>query len=278
MTEKLEGGDIDWKQVERQLERGFTACPRRFGSTVVIERQKPLKPAAMMNEALAEEERDEWGDLEAWPGSLSELLEQHGIEERRLLDFYWDGLGPTSWVAGLVLIGNGRRRYLSYWNELESYLTVAAIEPWDDPIALSGTVRRLLGRNGKGFGVTPFGSLPTTTTNRAPELIGESVVRQAYFDLLQWWEREQRGAWATFAEEHYGRIVEPNHLQRSLDLLQTLPSLDNPGAISAWLAERDAVSATLPDQARQRLFDEWFARAYDEEPFAAPNDASPTIS
>ena len=259
---------MDWKQVESQLERGFRARPTPSGSTVVIERRKPLKLAAMMNEALSEEERDEWGDLEAWPGSLSELLEQHAIEERRLLYFYWDGLGPTSWVAGLVLIGNGRRRYLSYWNELESYLTVAAIEPWDDPIALSGTVRRLLGRNGKGFGVTPFGSLPTETTNRAPELIGESVVRQAYFDLLQWWEREQGGAWATLAEEHYGRIVEPNHLQRSLDLLKTLPRLDEPKAISAWLAERDAESAALPDQARQRLFDDWFAGAYDEEPIA----------
>lgn len=64
-----------------------------------------------MNEALSEDERDECGDLEAWPGSLSELLEQHGIEERRLLYFYWDGFGPTSWVAGLVLIGNGKRRY-----------------------------------------------------------------------------------------------------------------------------------------------------------------------
>jgi hypothetical protein len=169
-------------------------------------------------------------------------------------------------VAGLVLIGNGRRRYISYWNELESYLTVAAIEPWDDPIALSGTVRRLLGRNGKGFGVTLFGSLPTETTNRAPDLVAEPVIRQAYFDLLEWWEREQGGAWATFAEEHYGRIVEPDHLQRSLDMLQTLPSLNDPEAISAWVAERDAESTALPDQARQRVFDEWFASAYEEEP------------
>jgi hypothetical protein len=259
---------MDWKQMERRLERGFRARPRRSGSTIVIERRRPLKLAAIMNEALSEDEQDEWGDLEAWPGSLSELLEQHGIEERRLLYFYWDGVGPTSWVAGLVLIGNGRRRYLSYWNELESYLTVAAIEPWHDPIALSETVRRLLGRNGKGFGVTPFGSLPTETTNRAPELIAKPVVRQAYFDLLQWREREQGAAWITLADEHYGRIAEPNHLERSLDLLKTLPRLDEPKAISAWLAERDAESAALPDQARQRLFDDWFAGAYDEEPIA----------
>ena len=80
---------------------------------------------------------------------------------------------------------------------------------------------------------------------------------------FQWWEREQGGTWATLAEEYYGRLVEPNHLQRSLDLLQTLPSLDNPEAISGSVAEREADSAALPDQVRQRLFDEWFASAYD---------------
>jgi hypothetical protein len=40
-----------------------------------------------------------------------------------------------------------------------------------------------------------------------------------------------------------------------------LPSLDDPEAISAWLAERDTESAAFTDQARQRLFDEWFASA-----------------
>jgi hypothetical protein len=118
----------------------------------------------------------------------------HRVEERRLLRFYWDGLGPTSWVAGLVLIGNGKRRYLSYWNELESYLTVAAIEPSDDPLAISGTLQLLLSRNGRGFGVDIFGSLPTETTNHAPLLVEESVIRQAYFDLIHFWERDHGGA------------------------------------------------------------------------------------
>jgi hypothetical protein len=133
----------------------------------VIERRRPFKLATAMNEALSEEEQEEWGDLEDWPGSLSELLAEHRIGERQLLFFYWDGFGPTSWVAGVVLIGNGKRRDLCYWNELESYLAVAAIEPSDDPLALSGTIRRLLERNGRTFGVDLFGSLPTETTNRA---------------------------------------------------------------------------------------------------------------
>ena len=73
---------MDWKQVERWLERPFTAAPRRYGSTEVIERRKPFRLAAAMEVALSEEELEEWGDLEAWPGSLSELLPEHGIEER----------------------------------------------------------------------------------------------------------------------------------------------------------------------------------------------------
>jgi hypothetical protein len=57
-----------------------------------------------MNAAPSESERDEWSDLEAWPGSLSQLLEAHGVEERALPRF-WDGSGPISWLAGL----GGRR-------------------------------------------------------------------------------------------------------------------------------------------------------------------------
>jgi hypothetical protein len=48
---------VDWKQVERQLERGFGARPRRFGSTGVIERRKPLRLAATMNETLTQNSR-----------------------------------------------------------------------------------------------------------------------------------------------------------------------------------------------------------------------------
>lgn len=105
---------MDWWKVERRLERGFSARPRRFGATLVSERRRPFRLAPAIEETLSEEEVEEFDDLEAWPGSLSELLEQNEIEERRLLDFYWDGWGPTSSVAGLVLIGNGRKRYLAY--------------------------------------------------------------------------------------------------------------------------------------------------------------------
>ena len=81
---------------------------------------------------------------------------------------------------------------------------------------------------------------------------------------MQMWERQRRDAWATFAEEHYSRLVEPNHLTRCLDLLKTLPPLDDLDAIQRRNAERIAESTRMPDHARQALFDEWFAAAYEE--------------
>jgi hypothetical protein len=241
---------MDWEKVERRLERGFSAQPRRFGSTLLIERRRPIPLARAITEALSADEVEE---LDAWPGSLSELLEQNAIEERTLLDFHWDGIGPASWVAGLVLIGNGRKRYLAFWDEVESYRALAVLHPWDDGLAVSAVVKRVLSCNGAAFGIALFGSLPTETTNHAIELVSRDVVRQAYFDLMQWWERVG-GAWLNLAEEHFGRIVEPNHLQRSLDILGALRQP----------AERAAESAAMSDDARQRLFDEWFATAYDE--------------
>ena len=61
---------------------------------------------------------------------------------------------------------------------------------------------------------------------------------------------------------HYGRIVEPNHLQRSLDILHTLPRLDDPTTVDAWLnGDNDP---PIDTQTRERLFQEWFQSAYEE--------------
>jgi hypothetical protein len=255
---------MDWEKVERRLERSFSARWRRFGSTAVSERRRPFPLAPAISDTLTAEEVEEYGDLVAWPGSFSELLAHNKIEQRELLRFYWEGLGPISWGAGLVLIGNGRRRYLACWDEIESYRALAALDPWDDPLAVSAVVKRLLVRNGATFGIAMFGSLPTETSNHAPDLVPVTVVRQAYFDLMQWWECERGSPWIDLADEHFGRIVEPNHLQRGLDILETLPMLTQSGALGQWLEDRDTESAAMPDEIRQRLFDEWFGSAYDE--------------
>jgi hypothetical protein len=197
------------------------------------------------------------GSLEHWPGSVHHVLDGH---LRDLLFFYWDGLGPTSSVAGLQVLELGQRSYLVCWNEIQSYQAVAALEGWRDKLVVSAAVKEILRQNGWPHGIGLFGSVPTETTNRIPELLPEAVVRQAYFDFLQWQEREQRDAWACLAQEHFGRIVEPNHLQRSLDILHR--AAEDP---DQWLEELEAESEELDDAFRQRLFDEWFQTAYEVE-------------
>ena len=77
---------------------------------------------------------------------------------------------------------------------------------------------------------------------------------------MQWAERERGGARNELAERALGRMVEPDHLQRCLDILAGLPRLDDPDAVSAYLEGDDAPD--LDDKARRRLFDEWFATTY----------------
>jgi hypothetical protein len=79
---------------------------------------------------------------------------------------------------------------------------------------------------------------------------------------MQWSERDTGWAWAALAEEHYGRMVEPDPLRRSLDILRTLPRLDDLQALDTFLRQQEADSAAMDDHTRQRLFDEWFAEAY----------------
>jgi hypothetical protein len=44
---------------------------------------------------------------------------------------------------------------------------------------------------------------------------------------MEWAESVDPGARAMLASEHYGRIVEPNHLQRPLDILKPLGTLES---------------------------------------------------
>jgi len=82
---------------------------------------------------------------------------------------------------------------------------------------------------------------------------------QAYFDWLQW--DKDGSAWNELAEEHFGRIVEPDHLERSLDALRRLPRLDDPDAVSAYLEDDDAPE--LDEKAKRTLFEEWFVSTYE---------------
>ena len=76
---------------------------------------------------------------------------------------------------------------------------------------------------------------------------------------------DSTNSWGELAAEHFGRLVEPNHLQRSLDLLQRLPRLDDQSAVDAWLEERESDDGSdLPEAARRRLLSEFLDSGYEE--------------
>jgi hypothetical protein len=244
---------MNWDEVEHELARAFEGKLDRIDEAVVVHLDSPLALGPVLESALSEDERDEHGDLESSPGDVHELLVEADAQVS-LLGFYWESLGPMSWVAGMVLVGRERRRYLCVWDETESYRAFAAVEPWDDSRALVAAVSAYLVCNGRDHGDGLFGSLPHEVTSHRPDLLPTADVKQALFDYMQWAESVDPGAWSLLAEEHYGRIVEPDHLQRSLDVLETMGSID--------LDEIEADSTAMSDDARQRLFDEWFATAY----------------
>jgi hypothetical protein len=200
------------------------------------------------------EDWEEVGAVEGWPGSVAELLEQKDAEVG-LLRFYWDGLGPISWSAAMTLVGTGRRRALCVWDEVDSYRAVAAVEPWDDPVAVSAAATAYLSVNGTRHGDGLFGSLPHEVSNDSPFLLPAAVVARALFDYMEWCESVVPGAWSMLASEHYGRMVEPNHLQRCLDIMSSFSLTD--------LDDHARESARMSIEARQRLFGEWWADAYD---------------
>jgi hypothetical protein len=61
---------MNWDRVERALDRGFTARPRAYGETLVVERRKPFPLAQVMEAALDEDEHDAHSSLEYWPASV----------------------------------------------------------------------------------------------------------------------------------------------------------------------------------------------------------------
>jgi hypothetical protein len=119
---------MDWQKVERELSRAFRARPERVGEALVVHRRRPVALAPLMESAMTEDELQEHGDLALWPADVSELLTEAGAEEE-LLRFYWESFGPMSWVAGMVLVGTGRRRYVGVWAEEDSHRVFAAVEP-----------------------------------------------------------------------------------------------------------------------------------------------------
>jgi hypothetical protein len=90
-------------------------------------------------------------------------------------------------------------------------------------------------------------------------LLSRSALENAFARLLDLYS-----GWGALADEHFGRIVEPNHLQRCLDLLDDLPRLDDEGALDAWLERIEDDGSDLAEPARRLLLKEFLDRGYEE--------------
>jgi hypothetical protein len=242
-------------RLNQLLEKAFRAEPERLNGGKVWRLKRPRPLAPLLDSVLdTEEERELYGgSFEAWPGNISELLEGYGLH-RPLLGADWDGFGPVSWSAGLTAIETGSRVYLCVWDELGSYRLVAAVAPAGNSPTLAAVVSELLA------GGALVGHPPHNLTNYAPELLDRRAVEAALAALV-----DSTNGWGELADEHFGRLVEPDHLQRCLDLLQGLPRLDDRDAVAAWLEQHDGNDGSdLPEPARRRLLTEFLDSAYEE--------------
>src|SRR5262245_4115136 len=213
---------------------------------------KARRLAPLLEKSLeGEEERELYGGtFEGWPGNVQEILDEHGLH-RRLVTLNWDGFGPVSWSAGVVAIEAGGRAYVCTWDELESYQLHAAVGAVGDTDPLRELVCGLLSSGSLVHHV------PHYVWNYAPGLLDREAIEDAFARQL-----DASEGWGALAEEHYGRIVEPNHLQRCLDILQRLPRLDE---LDAWLADReDDDGSDLPEPARRALLREFLDGGYEE--------------
>ena len=197
-----------------------------------------------------------------WPAVPLELLEQR-YEAVKWFDFYWDAIGPTSWISNLYLLRREWRSSLvCLLNEEEPLFLLGLVESHDNRLLLSRLFTRLIDRNGKHFGVNVFGSLPTETTNWLPHLVDERVIKQAYWDWLEWAEPAQFDSWLDLEQSLALYDLEPNPMKRSLAVLSGLPNLTEPTAVADWLDEHDQESAGLPDHSKQAILDWYFRRRY----------------
>jgi len=233
----------------KSLEKAFSrTAATELGGERVWRLRKPRPLAPLLEKSLEGELYR--GTFQGWPGNVREILDEHGLH-RALATLSWDGFGPVSWSAGVVAIETGGRAYLCSWDELESYQVHAAVSSVGDSDALRELVVGLLASG------SLVQNVPHYVWNYAPGLLDREAIEDAFARQL-----DASDGWGALAEEHYGRIVEPNHLQRCLDILERLPRLDE---LDKWVDAREGDDGSdLPESARRTLLREFVDRGYEE--------------
>jgi hypothetical protein len=259
---------IDWTQFDATLAAAF--CERRVkvGDGIVLtgaERRPLLGHELLGASSDTPEEREEIATYEWWPASILELLEQRYRPEQ-WFGFYWDSIGPMSWSSSLWLLHrDGGSSIVALLHEEQPFYLLGLVDPDDDPLLLSPLFSEIVKENGRGFGVDLFGSLPIETTNWRPDLVPQAVVKQSYWDWMEWAEEVEGSAWVNLEETLAIYELEPNPMKRAFAAFTGLPDLNSEPAIQTWLGDRDAESAGFPDHSKQSILDWYFQRRYTTE-------------
>jgi hypothetical protein len=253
---------LNTERFAKLLERAFarTNVKELHGSPVrKLRKPRPLAPALEKSLEGDEELEIYAGTLKDWPGNVAEILDEHGLH-RSLITLNLDGFGPVSLSAGVVAVEVSGWTYVCAWDELESYQLHYAIGAVGDTEALRELVTDIISSG------TLVQHVPHYVWNRAPGLLDRTDIESAFARHL-----DDIQGWGALAEEHYGRLVEPNHLQRCLDILHRLPDADE---LDGWLEDLDSDDGSdLSKEARRDLLREFLDHGYEEIPPSASDEA-----
>jgi len=155
---------MDWYSVDRRLAPLFRGAPRKVGAGFWIPAKEAIPLAPLLDEALDEDEREEFeGTFVDWPAHVELVLEGTDARTKGVLSAFWSSSPGSSSVIGLELVGVAARSYLCYWADFydgEGYRAVACLQPGFDDTVARNVVEQVLLTNGTAFGLELFFGSP----------------------------------------------------------------------------------------------------------------------
>ena len=228
----------------------------RVGNGLVLTPPDPLDLPASLVEISANQ--DEAADVEFFGGR--EILERRfGVYT--LMDFVWEGLGPTSSWAGFQVADLGPTGALICWQtEIPPDVAPVLIRGGDDQALWSDFLLDLFADNGQSYGIYVLGGPPSEITNRRADLLPAATVRQACRLWLDRASEENETEWVELRDFVIACMEQPNSLTRSSELLQKLTRLGPEG----YLEATKPPPTELAGDDRRLILDNYFELTYRE--------------
>jgi hypothetical protein len=248
---------VNWTKFANSLEAAFTIPKVTLPEGQILGRRKTLNLKRLLVRAATSE--DERGEMEV--GFPWEVLDPK-YHPSLLVEFEWESGGPMSWFSQVGLLDVGSSRMFAWvFNEAwgqdggDAQRIVAALEPKDNADVTSTFFGSLIHRNGAKYGFDDiFGSLPSYTRNHRPDLIPVDIIKESYWQWMDWATRADRVSWGDLRDSVIHRAIDPSPL---VDLGQLLSERANR---SADYEQRELEDLSTED--RRRIFDNYFSLAY----------------